>query len=368
MNTQVPAFLSRGAKRPLVTSGRTASGRFSVYIYCCFLTLSLAYYALRCEAFRVPSRTCTAPTTTGTTRSNTGIRIARMRTEILMSTSPREQEGSGSNQRRKQAYNATGFFENFNNDRDGSSLSKNAMGYFNAQDIDETKINENESGNSNNDNDSNSLLNAEPPSWMRDLTNSLPGGKQFKLPPMQVDDPNLLFYDVFLLVNLVVSISFWVVHRMQLEFVALAFNEGCLLSILWIVAGLYHGAFLYSAVDGHQRYQGGQAEEQAPPQVASSVWEAEKRKQQNQVETKKESWWDAPLSNGGPPAAGLLALNTFINTISLRLIVALVVAVTQHRPVFDDPLEQLIPMEVGFGLALMCVWRCIHSAFAPRGY
>lgn len=175
----------------------------------------------------------------------------------------------------------------------------------------------------------------------------------FKLPPMKIDDSNLLLYDVFLLLNLSVSISFWVVHRMQLDFVALAFNEGCLLSILWIIAGLYHGAFLDSAKDGHQKPAYYIGEDNSEDEVAAS--------------SKETPFWEIPpLTKGGPSAAGLLAVNTFINTISLRLIVALAVAVVEHRPVFDDPLEQLIPYEVGFGLVLMSVWRTVHSAYTPR--
>jgi hypothetical protein len=179
--------------------------------------------------------------------------------------------------------------------------------------------------------------------------------RRFKLPPVQVDDPQLLLYDVFLLVNLSVSISFWVVHRLQLEYVALAFNEGCLLSILWIVAGLYHGVFLGSAVDGHQR-----------PNSMYSIGNTDEETRQQQSE---HPWWEILFkenNKGGPSSAGLLALTTFINTISLRLIVAFVVAVAEHRPVFEDPLEQLIPLEVGFGLILMSSWRTIHSAFTPR--
>lgn len=181
--------------------------------------------------------------------------------------------------------------------------------------------------------------------------------RRFKLPPIQVDDPQLLLYDVFLLLNLSVSISFWVVHRLQLEYVALAFNEGCLLSILWIVSGLYHGVFLDSAVDGHQSpyniYNLGNTDEETLQQQPERPWWEILTKQNNN-------------NKGGPSSAGLLALTTFINTISLRLIVALVVAVAEHRPVFEDPLEQLIPLEVGFGLILMSSWRTIHSAFTPR--
>lgn len=184
------------------------------------------------------------------------------------------------------------------------------------------------------------------PEWWKELSNQpQTTPPRIKLPPLQIDDPNLLFYDIFLLLNLVVSISYWVVHRMQIEYITLAFNEGCLLSILWVVAGLYHGAFLYSAVDGH---------------ASTTIDEVEGNDEND------PPWEFLSTSKAGPPAAGLLALNTFINTISLRLIVALAVAVIEHRPVFDDPLEQLIPLEVGFGLILMSSWRTIHSAFSPR--
>ena len=41
-----------------------------------------------------------------------------------------------------------------------------------------------------------------------------PDGRK-KLPPVQGDDINLLLYDVFLIVNLSASISFWVTHRLD---------------------------------------------------------------------------------------------------------------------------------------------------------
>jgi len=148
-----------------------------------------------------------------------------------------------------------------------------------------------------------------------------------KLPPIQVDDTNLLLYDVFLIVNLTLSISFWVTHRMDFAFLPYAFSEGCLLSIFWIAAGLYHGMFLYSAVDGHY----GSSDER-----------------------------------GGPTAAAVLALNTYVNTVNLRLLFAFLVAVAEHRPVGIDPAEQLLPLEIGFGLLLMSSWRALHSFTTPR--
>jgi hypothetical protein len=147
-------------------------------------------------------------------------------------------------------------------------------------------------------------------------------------PPLQVDDTNILYYDVFLLINLSASISFWVVHRMNFAYIASSFNEGALLSICWIIAGLANGAFLYSAVDGH--YTGYENSDK-----------------------------------GGPKAAGLLGLSTFIGTSSIRVLIALTCAICQHRPVGVGG-EELIPLEIVTGLVLMSLWRALHSAYTPR--
>jgi hypothetical protein len=139
----------------------------------------------------------------------------------------------------------------------------------------------------------------------------------------------VLLYDIFLLLNLVTSISFWVIHRMQLAWIGMAVSEGCLLSLCWVAAGLYTGAFLGSAVDGHY----GSSDE----------------------------------ARGGPKGAAGLAASTFLNTINLRLLVALVLAVFQHRPVdvVSGP-EALLPLELGLGWVLMPAWRWLHSSYTPR--
>jgi hypothetical protein len=148
-----------------------------------------------------------------------------------------------------------------------------------------------------------------------------------KRPPVQVDDTSVLFYDVFLILNLVVSISFWVTHRMDINYIAPALSEACLVSILWIASGLYTGAFLFSAVDGHY----GSSDER-----------------------------------GGPKAAGLLGFHTFLNAVNLRLLVALLMAVAQHRAVGTGMGEDLLPLEIGFGFMLMTGWRTLHSSNVPR--
>ena len=151
-----------------------------------------------------------------------------------------------------------------------------------------------------------------------------------KIPPFQVEDFGVMLYDIFLIVNLSVSISFWVTHRLDFTYVAYAFNEGCFFSILWIAAGLYHGSFLYSAMDGHYPL-------------------------------------DDEKNRGGPSAAAALAFNTYINAINLRLVAALVGAWLQHRKVGEgSPMEELIPLEIGIGLVLMTMWRALHSQVTPR--
>ena len=151
-------------------------------------------------------------------------------------------------------------------------------------------------------------------------------------PPIQVDDTNVLFYDVLLLLNLSVSISFGVTHRMNLSYISSALDEGSLMCICWIIAGLGNGVFLYSAVDGHYDPLG-----------------------------RGEDDGD----KGGPKSAGLLALSTFISASSIRILIALSFAVCQHRPVGVGG-EELIPLEIVVGLALMSLWRAVHSSYTPR--
>jgi hypothetical protein len=171
--------------------------------------------------------------------------------------------------------------------------------------------------------------------WLKDMLEGSPllgffkrdGDEYKKPPPLQVEDTSLLFYDVFLIMNLSLSTSFWVVHRMSFEFVGSAVSEGSLFCLLWIAAGLGNGAFLYSAVDGH---------------------------------------YGSTDERGGPKAAGLLGLYTFIGASNLRILVALATAVVEHRKVGSVAGEQLIPLEIIFGLVLMSMWRALHSSYTPR--
>ena len=162
---------------------------------------------------------------------------------------------------------------------------------------------------------------------LESLMNTLRDEQSRKRPPLQVEDQDVMLYDVFLLINLTLSISMWVVHRMEIQYLGGAFNEGCLLAFCWLLAGLRNGSFLNSAVDGHY----GSSDER-----------------------------------GGPKAAGLLALNTYVNVINLRLLFALVVAVLEHRQVGVGLGEDLMPLELGFGLILMSSWRALHSYVVPR--
>lgn len=62
-----------------------------------------------------------------------------------------------------------------------------------------------------------------------------------KLPPLRLEDMDLLFYDIFLIVNLSLSISFWVIHRVDFSYLPSALNEGCIFSVFWILSGKCFG-------------------------------------------------------------------------------------------------------------------------------
>lgn len=147
-------------------------------------------------------------------------------------------------------------------------------------------------------------------------------------PPLKVDNVDLLLFDIFLLLTLTTGIDFLVVHRMSVFHISEGLNEGALICICWILCGLANGAFLASAIDGHYNP-------------------------------------NADADKSGPGAAGLLGLSTFISTCSLRLMIALALAVLQHRQVGLGG-EALMPLEIPFGLALMSIWRAAHSAYTPR--
>jgi hypothetical protein len=150
---------------------------------------------------------------------------------------------------------------------------------------------------------------------------------QYRIPPFHVEDNQLLMYDIFLILNLSVSISILVIHRLSFDYLSAAISEGSLMSILWIISGLFNGGFLRSSIDGHH----------IPPDPRA-----------------------------GPKGAGLLGLHSFIMTSNLRLIIALLFAIYDHRKVGTGMGEDLMPMEITFGVVLMSVWRLLHSAFTPR--
>ena len=154
----------------------------------------------------------------------------------------------------------------------------------------------------------------------------------------RIEDSELVLYDVFLLLNLSVSVSVWVVHRKDpLNHLLSAIGEGSLLCLLWVSIGLINGLFLYSAIDGHY----------------------------NPDENGRDGKIDDE-NNGGPRAAGWLAFNTFVSVINVRLFIALVEAVTAHRRIGDIDQEGLMTLESIFGLVLMSSWRMLHSSYILR--
>eukprot|EP00591_Stephanopyxis_turris_P011236 CAMPEP_0195526378 /NCGR_PEP_ID=MMETSP0794_2-20130614/27416_1 /TAXON_ID=515487 /ORGANISM="Stephanopyxis turris, Strain CCMP 815" /LENGTH=255 /DNA_ID=CAMNT_0040657049 /DNA_START=143 /DNA_END=913 /DNA_ORIENTATION=+ len=194
-------------------------------------------------------------------------------------------------------------------------------------------------------------------------------------PPQQllslvaVEDTQLLFYDVILILNLSMSISFWVVHRLSFTHLASSLSEGSLLALLWIIAGLYHGSFLWSSIDGNPQNfsedKNGESsidsKKGSDASTESTVFSfSEKLYQLNNIDLFGLN------EQRGPGGAGMLALRTFVTTANLRLLVALGTAVLGHRHVGDVDGEMLIPMEIGVGLILMSLWRALHSSVTLR--
>jgi hypothetical protein len=158
--------------------------------------------------------------------------------------------------------------------------------------------------------------------------------RPWSLPPFRVDDINLLYYDVFLLINLVVSISLYVTHRLDVSYLGIAFSEGCLLSIAWVCSGLLStGAFLKSAIDGQ-------------------TYEAKSKGSDSSNSSEETHFQNSP---------GLVACSTFVNAMNLRLILALGSAAWEHVPVGSQALDSMLPLEMAFGLVLMTVWRTIYA-------
>ena len=170
----------------------------------------------------------------------------------------------------------------------------------------------------------------QPTTPTNDIRSAIRSLMTWNGPPIKIDDTNLLLYDTILLTNLSVSISFFVVHRLNYYFVPSSLNEGAVLSLCWIIAGLANGSFLYSAVDGH-------------------------------YDPRDEDY----ASKGGSKAAGLLAVSTFVSASSLRIVFALLFAMLDHRPVGSGG-EELIPLEIPLGLFLMSAWRTLHAEQTTR--
>ena len=203
--------------------------------------------------------------------------------------------------------------------------------------------------------------------WMN-MTDLLPlqQRQQYRLPPLFVEDWNVLYYDIFLIINLVVSISFWVVHRLDISYIGIAFNEGCLLSLLWIVSGLFNGSFLYSAIDGHQLRSSNNNNSILNMRITRNQVSGNNSTLNATSATNDIGKTKLPSNGGGPMAAGLLALHTYINTMNLRLVWALILAVLEHRSALSNASELLIPLEFGYGLVLMILWRTLHSSYVLR--
>jgi len=188
--------------------------------------------------------------------------------------------------------------------------------------------------------------------------------------PFLIEDTEVLFYDVVLILNLSIAVSACVVHRDNpIPHILVAFSEGSLLSLLWIGAGIYHGLFLYTAVDGHY-------DTSTNYKIKSSSSNSENRsfnfnlfrqaKDENDKTLSQQQQQQQEITPGGPKAAGMLALHAFVTTACFRIIVALIQAILSHRHVFETDAEMLMPLELIVGAVLLSCWRFSHSGIIPK--
>ena len=161
----------------------------------------------------------------------------------------------------------------------------------------------------------------------------------------RVGDVQLLLLDVVLLLNLALSASFWVVYRLDvMKTLTVALNEGCLLAVCWIVAGIYHDSFSFG--------------------VGESKETLDKER-----------------------TAGLLGLRTFATASYIRLGIALLGLLFHQNLAWlpfgdtsgfdgaavellgggdDAKAWKLISLELSVGVVLMSIWRVLHSQFVQR--
>lgn len=180
--------------------------------------------------------------------------------------------------------------------------------------------------------------------------------------PFLIEDTEVLFYDVVLILNLSIAVSACVVHRDNpIPHILVAFSEGSLLSLLWIGAGIYHGLFLYTAVDGHYDTSTNYITASENRSFNFNLFRQAKDENDKTLLQQQQE-----ITPGGPKAAGMLALHAFVTTACFRIIVALIQAILTHRHVFETDAEMLMPLELIVGAVLLSCWRSSHSGIIPR--
>jgi hypothetical protein len=172
-------------------------------------------------------------------------------------------------------------------------------------------------------------------------------------PADRIQDVQLLLFDVFLILNLTLSASFWVVYRLDVaKTMTVALNEGCVFAFCWIVAGVFNDAFRSE-------------ESSIDVSTASLPRKGDEGLTQNPYLT--------------------TAINTFLTASVLRLVLALFALAASSASseaatlfdaspkltssflgVHDSQSAKLIPLEFGLGAILMTTWRMIHAQFKVR--
>jgi len=179
-------------------------------------------------------------------------------------------------------------------------------------------------------------------------------------PADRIQDVQLLLFDVFLLLNLTLSASFWVVYRLDVaKTMTVALNEGCIFVICWIISGVLNDAFSIKVSSLRD------SDEKVSPELKTAI-NTFMLASVLRLGLALLAWATSPASMDGlqfgNDTVGIMSMveqahQTASSTFASNS------DITSFLGIRDGQSAKLIPLEFGVGAILMTTWRMVHSQF-----
>jgi len=179
-------------------------------------------------------------------------------------------------------------------------------------------------------------------------------------PTDRIQDVQLLLFDVFLLLNLTLSASFWVVYRLDVaKTMTVALNEGCIFVICWIISGVLNDAFRIKVSSLRD------SDEKVSPELKTAI-NTFMLASVLRLGLALLAWATSPASMDGlqfgNDTVGIMSMveqahQTASSTFASNS------DITSFLGIRDGQSAKLIPLEFGVGAILMTTWRMVHSQF-----